>query len=46
MSGLRDSVSDLLEVTVFKEGGFSLWTEAAPSVLQKSLNIALSQKAP
>ena len=46
MSGLRDSVSDLLEATVFKEGGFPLWIEGTPSVLQKSLNFALSQEAP
>lgn len=46
LSGLRDSVSDLLEVTVFKEGGFSLWIEATPSVLQKPLDIAFSQKVP
>ena len=35
-SGLRDRVSDLLEATVFKEGGFS-WEEKGPQVTSRSL---------
>lgn len=33
LSGFGDCVSDLLESTVFKEGGFPMWVEGAPRVL-------------
>lgn len=44
LSSLGDCVSDLVEIAVFKDGGFSLWIERTPIVLQEPLNLVPSQK--